>query len=176
MATAERGEQYVDWDILHGTLLVNGNPVGRLPDLITSHATYVRTFGQVVETLHLMTEGELNIFQRILDVIPSAVMGYDYSTRSCVQGYQVGDYSNTGYKFDVTDHMHRSHSLWEIIGSCALSQFCANETRQPQRSEPRVSQNAKSKRRCGGGDVGSGRTKAKTKPRVPNPKGMCPNR
>ena len=39
--------QYVQFNILEGQLLINGKPLGRLPQSIIKHATYVRLFGQV---------------------------------------------------------------------------------------------------------------------------------
>jgi hypothetical protein len=47
LATEGRRTQYVDYNLLEGTLLVNGAALGRLPDDITNHATYIRVFGQV---------------------------------------------------------------------------------------------------------------------------------
>jgi hypothetical protein len=39
--------QVVHYNLYDGTLLVDGKPLGRLPRSISSHETYVRTFGQV---------------------------------------------------------------------------------------------------------------------------------
>jgi hypothetical protein len=39
--------QQVHYNILNGKLLVDGKPLGRLPQEIVSHSTYKRIFGQV---------------------------------------------------------------------------------------------------------------------------------
>jgi hypothetical protein len=39
--------QVVHYNLYEGTLLVDGKPLGRLPRTISSHKTYLRTFGQV---------------------------------------------------------------------------------------------------------------------------------
>ncbi|KIM42919.1 hypothetical protein M413DRAFT_409020 [Hebeloma cylindrosporum] len=64
--------QEVHYNILTGKLLVDGKPLGRLPQEIVRHSTYSRIFGQ-----------------KILDVIPADMSGMDYATRSLVYGYQV---------------------------------------------------------------------------------------
>jgi hypothetical protein len=42
-----RASQSVQFDILKGTLLVDGKPLGRLPNDVVIHANYIRIFGQV---------------------------------------------------------------------------------------------------------------------------------
>jgi hypothetical protein len=39
--------QRVDYDVIDGTLLIDGKPMGRLPRDYVSHPTYLRTFGSV---------------------------------------------------------------------------------------------------------------------------------
>jgi hypothetical protein len=39
--------QTVEYDLIQGRLLVDGKPLGRLPREITTHITFIRTFGQV---------------------------------------------------------------------------------------------------------------------------------
>jgi hypothetical protein len=39
--------QRVDYNVMDGTLLVDGKPIGRLPHAYTVHPTYIRTFGSV---------------------------------------------------------------------------------------------------------------------------------
>ncbi|KDQ19218.1 hypothetical protein BOTBODRAFT_184299 [Botryobasidium botryosum FD-172 SS1] len=55
----------VHFNVLDGTLLINGARLGRLPPEIVQHLTYKRVFGS-----------------RILDVIPSSIDGMQYSTLS----------------------------------------------------------------------------------------------
>ncbi|KIM42888.1 hypothetical protein M413DRAFT_26859 [Hebeloma cylindrosporum] len=64
--------QQVHYNILTGKMLVDGKPLGRLPQEIVRHSTYSRIFGQ-----------------KILDVIPADMPGMDYATRSLVHDYQV---------------------------------------------------------------------------------------
>jgi hypothetical protein len=45
--------QLVSYDVLRGKLLVDGSPLGRLPQEIMSHPFYQRTFGQVSTTRSL---------------------------------------------------------------------------------------------------------------------------
>jgi hypothetical protein len=40
-------QQTVHYDILTGLLLINGNPLGRLPQEIVEHATYASILGEV---------------------------------------------------------------------------------------------------------------------------------
>jgi hypothetical protein len=46
-ATPTRAQQYVDFNTLTGTLLVDGMQLGRLPDDVVNNASYIRTFGEV---------------------------------------------------------------------------------------------------------------------------------
>lgn len=46
-AENDRAPQSVHFNLLDGSLLINGKPLGRLPRHITTHATYIRTFGLV---------------------------------------------------------------------------------------------------------------------------------
>ncbi|KAF9005289.1 hypothetical protein BDZ89DRAFT_1080195 [Hymenopellis radicata] len=64
--------QYVQINLLDGTLLVDGKPIGNLPSNITEHPTYRRVFGNVV-----------------LRVIPAGEAGFDYKTVVNVSGNQV---------------------------------------------------------------------------------------
>jgi hypothetical protein len=43
---AGRTSQRVHYNVLSGQLLVNGKPLGRLPQAVTSHSFYMRTFGK----------------------------------------------------------------------------------------------------------------------------------
>jgi hypothetical protein len=47
LADTDGAAQVVHYNLYDGTLLVDGKPLGRLPRSISSHETYVRTFGQV---------------------------------------------------------------------------------------------------------------------------------
>ncbi|KAK0245427.1 hypothetical protein EDD85DRAFT_917513 [Armillaria nabsnona] len=64
--------QLVHLNLLTGLLLINGKPLGRLPQNITSHVTYGRIFGA-----------------KILDVIPSDMPGIEYASRLPISGWQV---------------------------------------------------------------------------------------
>ncbi len=51
---ANQQSQPVHLNLLSGLLLINGKPLGRLPQDITSHATYVRIFGTVSCSAHIL--------------------------------------------------------------------------------------------------------------------------
>ncbi|KIM82965.1 hypothetical protein PILCRDRAFT_819766 [Piloderma croceum F 1598] len=74
MTATEAGQesQPVQLNLLEGRLLINGKPLGRLPQNIVTHPTYSRIFGQ-----------------KILDVIPADIPGMDFATRSLVSNHQV---------------------------------------------------------------------------------------
>jgi hypothetical protein len=52
--------QRVDLNLLDGCLLIDGKPLGRLPQEITSHPTYARIFGRVCHH-HFQSEMKINI-------------------------------------------------------------------------------------------------------------------
>ncbi|KAH9063764.1 hypothetical protein EDB83DRAFT_804615 [Lactarius deliciosus] len=68
----ETGGQEVHLNLLTGQLLIKGNPLGRLPQEITGHSTYIGVLGT-----------------RILDVIPANISGMDFMTRSTVLEYWI---------------------------------------------------------------------------------------
>ncbi|KAK0245418.1 hypothetical protein EDD85DRAFT_17035 [Armillaria nabsnona] len=69
---ASQQSQLVHLNLLTGLLLINGKPLGRLPQNITSHPTYGRIFGA-----------------KILNVIPSDMPGIEYASRLPISGWQV---------------------------------------------------------------------------------------
>ncbi|KAF9235913.1 hypothetical protein BU15DRAFT_77520 [Melanogaster broomeanus] len=64
--------QEVHFNLLDGTLLVEGKPLGKLPREITGHYVYKLIFES-----------------RILDVIPGNIPGMEYTTRCQISGWQV---------------------------------------------------------------------------------------
>ncbi|KIJ64287.1 hypothetical protein HYDPIDRAFT_90985 [Hydnomerulius pinastri MD-312] len=68
---AQRSQQ-VHFNLHDGSLLVDGKPLGRLPNEITMHPVYSLVFGN-----------------RVLDVLPGDVPGMEFSTRGMISGYQV---------------------------------------------------------------------------------------
>ncbi|KAH9035653.1 hypothetical protein EDB85DRAFT_1889231 [Lactarius pseudohatsudake] len=66
------GGQEVHYDLLTGQLLIDGKPLGQLPQEIIKHSTYASVLGA-----------------RILDVIPANIPGMEFMTRSNVSGYQL---------------------------------------------------------------------------------------
>ena len=63
---------YVHYNVLDGSLLVNGSPLTRLPQSYEADSIYRRVFGE-----------------RVFDVIPSTLKGMHFETREEVHGYQV---------------------------------------------------------------------------------------
>jgi hypothetical protein len=66
------GTLFVQFDLLTGTLLVNGAPLTRLPDLFTRLEMYTRLFGKT-----------------ILEVGPSSEPGMQFSAKSSRHGYKL---------------------------------------------------------------------------------------
>ncbi|KAH9164496.1 hypothetical protein EDB89DRAFT_2077996 [Lactarius sanguifluus] len=66
------GGQEVHYNLLTGQLLIDGKPLGKLPQEIIKHPTYASVLGA-----------------RILDVIPANIPGMEFMTRSNVSGYQL---------------------------------------------------------------------------------------
>lgn len=71
---ADEGQQAqeVHLNLLTGSLLINGKPLGRLPRNITAHPLYTRTFGS-----------------KILDVVPADMPGTEFASRTLISGWQV---------------------------------------------------------------------------------------
>ncbi|KAH8997170.1 hypothetical protein EDB86DRAFT_3076760 [Lactarius hatsudake] len=66
------GGQEVHYNLLTGQLLIDGKPLGKLPQEIIKHSTYASVLGA-----------------RILDVIPANIPGMEFMTRSNVWEYQL---------------------------------------------------------------------------------------
>ena len=81
------GGQKIHYNLLTGQLLVDGKPLGKLPQEIIEHPTYADILGAVSVMITLLYV--LNLSQRVLDVVPSDVLGMEFMTRSTVSGYQV---------------------------------------------------------------------------------------
>ena len=89
------GGQEVHFNLLTGQLLIDGNPLGKLPQEIIEHSTYASVLGTVsviVITIHAPSHVFMHSLQRVLDVIPANIPGMEFMTRSNVSGYQVGHY------------------------------------------------------------------------------------
>ncbi|KAH0834181.1 hypothetical protein J3R83DRAFT_11490 [Lanmaoa asiatica] len=71
-STTTQCAQVVHFNLLDGSLLVGGKPLGRLPSAIVRHPLYNRVFGE-----------------QVLDVIPGDLPGMDYSTRGMISDHQV---------------------------------------------------------------------------------------
>lgn len=85
---AEGGHE-VHYDLLTGQLLINGKPLGRLPQEIVDHPTYASVLGTVSDQTGVFSGLFLMLFQKVLDVGPADIPGMDFMTRSTVSGYQV---------------------------------------------------------------------------------------
>ncbi|EIW76859.1 hypothetical protein CONPUDRAFT_168597 [Coniophora puteana RWD-64-598 SS2] len=70
--TAQQASQTIHYNLLSGSLLVDGQSLGRLPASITGHDMYSQLFAE-----------------QILEVVPSDLPGMKYATREIVEGYQV---------------------------------------------------------------------------------------
>jgi hypothetical protein len=80
----------VHYHLITGELLVDGKPLGRLPDAYTTHALYARCFGQVRnQPISRLTYVLTCTPQRVLDVVPAGIPTMDYATRLPIDGHQV---------------------------------------------------------------------------------------
>ncbi|KAF8597360.1 hypothetical protein BDV93DRAFT_596797 [Ceratobasidium sp. AG-I] len=64
--------QQIYLDLIEGRLLIDGNPLGRLPQEYASHPLYTRLFGQTV-----------------LDIVPATLPGMVFATRTPIEGHRV---------------------------------------------------------------------------------------
>ncbi|KAF8425082.1 hypothetical protein L210DRAFT_3567617, partial [Boletus edulis BED1] len=71
-STMSQCSQVVHFNLLDGTLLVDGKPLGRLPNAVVQHPLYSLVFGE-----------------QVLDVIAGDLPGMDYTTRGMISGHQV---------------------------------------------------------------------------------------
>ncbi|KAF8551327.1 hypothetical protein OG21DRAFT_1524515 [Imleria badia] len=71
-STTSQCSQVVSFNLLDGSLLVDGKPLGRLPSAIVQHPLHNLIFGK-----------------QVLDVIPADLAGMDYSTRDMISDHQV---------------------------------------------------------------------------------------
>ncbi|KAF8554288.1 hypothetical protein OG21DRAFT_1497164 [Imleria badia] len=71
-STTTQCSQVVRLNLLDGSFLVDGKPLGRLPHAIVRHPLYGLIFGK-----------------QVVDVIPGDIPGMDYSTRGTISGHQV---------------------------------------------------------------------------------------
>lgn len=101
-ADADQQSQPVHLNLLTGLLLINGKPLGRLPQDITSHATYVRIFGT-----------------KILDIVPSDMPGIEYATRLPISEWQVYLGLRNGVLIIQTK---KDNDLFELIPHTIFSQ------------------------------------------------------
>ena len=77
----------IHYNLLSGQLLIDGKPIGKLPQEIIEHPTYADLLGAVSVLITFLCV--LDLFQRVLDVVPADVPGMEFMTRSTVSGYQV---------------------------------------------------------------------------------------
>jgi len=85
------GGQKVHYNLLTGQTLIDGKPLGRLPQEIIKHLTYASVLGTVCPYSDVCAFTHIHVApQRILEVVPADVPGMDFMTRSQVSGYQVG--------------------------------------------------------------------------------------
>ncbi|KAG9126633.1 hypothetical protein FRC07_002686 [Ceratobasidium sp. 392] len=69
MSVSGGASQRVHFNLLNGSLLVDGQPLGRLPRNYVAHPTYTRLFGQ-----------------KVLDVVPADSPGMVFTTRNYIDG------------------------------------------------------------------------------------------
>ncbi|CUA68377.1 NADH-ubiquinone oxidoreductase chain 5 [Rhizoctonia solani] len=95
--------QQVHWNLLTGQLLVDGQPLGRLPAKYAEHATYIRLFGQ-----------------KVLEVIPAKSPGVEFTTRGLIHNYQVS-FAFEGSKNHLIIQAQKGDRRYELIPHKMLS-------------------------------------------------------
>ncbi|CAE6448122.1 unnamed protein product [Rhizoctonia solani] len=95
--------QEVHFNLITGQLLIDGEPLGRLPREYVEHPTYIRLFGQ-----------------KIRDVVPAKSAGMEFATRSHVHGYQVS-FALTENK-QLIIQAQKDDRLYELIPHEELSE------------------------------------------------------
>jgi hypothetical protein len=88
-STTGQVSQVVHYNLLDGSLFVNGKSLGRLPHEILRHPLYKLIFGNVRLVITDVTQVQTELFQHVLEVIPGDLRGMDYSTRGMVSDHQV---------------------------------------------------------------------------------------
>ncbi len=81
------GRLKIHYNILSGQLLIDGKPLGKLPQEIIEHPTYADILGTVGVVITFLYVPDLS--QRVLDVVPADLPGMEFMTRFTVSGYQV---------------------------------------------------------------------------------------
>ena len=71
--------QKISLDVLDGSLLVNGKPLGRLPLRFQQDSLFTYIFGGVSDSLIRHTY-VANLQQQVLDVVPTDMVGMEYAT------------------------------------------------------------------------------------------------
>ncbi|CUA77979.1 Protein Ycf2 (chloroplast) [Olimarabidopsis pumila] [Rhizoctonia solani] len=94
--------QKVHLNIITGQLLIDGKPLGRLPQEYVEHPTYIRLFSRT-----------------ILDVVPAKSAGMEFTTRGRVDGYQVS-FALEGSK-QLVIQAEKDGRLYELIPHEKLS-------------------------------------------------------
>jgi hypothetical protein len=116
--------QQVHYDLLDGTLLINGKSLGRLPRSYVAHPTYVRTFKSVSD-MPAKLYTVLICHQRIFEVVPG-IGGMDYSTPMAVQDGHVVCQS-------IGERLH--HHLPIRLRSCSLLKEISSASKQFTRAD-----------------------------------------
>ncbi|KIK92145.1 hypothetical protein PAXRUDRAFT_147949 [Paxillus rubicundulus Ve08.2h10] len=96
-ATTAQCSQVVHFNLLDGSLLVDGKPLGRLPDAIMQHPMYALILGK-----------------QVFDVTPSDLPGMEFSTRGMISGHQVHFALNGGKLVIRAKHKSKT-DIWELI-------------------------------------------------------------
>ncbi|KAG8733067.1 hypothetical protein FRC10_000456, partial [Ceratobasidium sp. 414] len=102
-ATSAGVSQQVHLNLLEGSLLVDGQPLGRLPRNYVTHPTYIRLFEQA-----------------ILDVVPANAAGMIFSTRTHIDGNQVSFYME-GNSGELIVQSQRDGITFELIPHSKLA-------------------------------------------------------
>ncbi|KAG9102907.1 hypothetical protein FRC06_000826 [Ceratobasidium sp. 370] len=101
--TGGRVPQQAQLNLLEGSLLVDGQPLGRLPRDYFTHPTYTRLFGR-----------------KVLYVVPANSAGMDFATRTHVEGNQVSFHMQEDSK-ELIIQASRNDATFELVPQSKLA-------------------------------------------------------
>ncbi|KAG1750381.1 uncharacterized protein EDB91DRAFT_686470 [Suillus paluster] len=93
--------QNVHFNLVSGSLLVDGKQLGRLPSMIVQHPTYRSIFGD-----------------QVFDIVPADIPGMDYATRGNICDHQVSfTLRNSNHLIIRAKHIDRDSPVLQLIPS-----------------------------------------------------------
>ena len=100
-ATTVRQSQVVRINLMDGSLLVDGRPLGQLPQEIQEHPLYEQIFHGVC-VCEGVRDAQItdHFLQQALLVVPSSLLGMEFATLAVIYDHHVGDPLTSKYGFE----------------------------------------------------------------------------